>query len=337
MVPQAGLDTRVWRDVTALGRTLQELPAMAPDSHARVAVVLDWESWWATSNGAQPVAFGYDEIVKRWYSALHRLHFSIDIVHPTSPLTQYDLVVAPTLYLLDERGADNLTGFVRNGGHLLVTAFSDVVDGNEAFLDGGFLTRLRDVLGVWVEEFGALVPPTAALTSKSAGAGEGDAASSGPGQRDAPYEWAGGTGIGQYFAEEIHAAGAEVLGSFTGGRQAGRPALTRNSYGEGIGYYLATIPDDAGMKALLADLAGTAGAQPEIREGSEWIEVARRGDTLTVINHGERREEVSVPDAEGTGAIALEAREWRMLRSAVQAREGGREGRLLGPGIGRKR
>jgi beta-galactosidase len=316
MVPHAGLDTRVWREVVQLGAQLEDLAVMPPESHARIAIVFDWECWWALNSGHHPVGIRYDEIVQRWYSALHKLHFSIDFVQSTGDLDGYALVIAPSLYLLSEGGAENLASFVDRGGHLLVTAFSDVVDENDAFRTGGFLVGLQGVLGVRVEDFGALVPPPAARTSRSAG----DAGSSenlGPvGEMEAPFAWHGRTIVGHYFAEEIHTDTAEILGVFSGGRLRGRPALTRNTRGSGLGYYVATIPDDPGMEALLADISKAAGVRPEITNASEWVEAARRGATLTIINHGSTVETFTARSASGgecPAPMQLAPYDWVMI------------------------
>lgn len=286
MVPQAGLETRTWREVVELGGQLARLPEM-PDvtSHARVALVFDWENWWAIGGRDHPVPLDYLALVHRWHAALHRLHLSIDIVRTTSDLDGYDLVVAPQQYLLGDEGAANLTAYVEQGGCLFVSAFSDVVDEDDAFREGGFLVGLREALGVALEDFGALVPPMSVTTPDSAGETATRLNGEGPGQAEAPLDSPAGRIVGQYFAEELLVQDAEIIGRFTEGRTAGRAAFTRKTHGAGHGYYLATIPDDEGMLAVLRWLTEQAGISPEI-EGLPWhVEIARRGSILAVINH----------------------------------------------------
>jgi len=286
MLPQAGLETRTWREVTALGAQLAQLPDL-PDvtSGAKIALVFDWENWWAIDGRDHPIVLDYLTLSHRWHAALHRQNLSVDIVNTTSDLSAYSLVVAPQQYLLGDEGAANLSRYVEQGGHLFVSAFSDVVDQDDAFRDGGFLVSLRAVLGVALEDFGALVPPASVRGADSAGEVASHASVGGPGQSEAPLESPAGRIVGQYFAEELLVQDAEVLGRFTEGRTAGRAALTRHTFGAGLGYYLATIPDDDGMTAVLGWLAAEAGVSPEIEGLPEHVEVARRGSILTVINH----------------------------------------------------
>ncbi|WP_314098018.1 beta-galactosidase [Microbacterium foliorum] len=295
MLPQAGRETRTWREVTALGAQLAQLPDL-PDvtSGAKIALVFDWENWWAIDGRDHPIVLDYLTLSHRWHAALHRQNLSVDIVNTTSDLSAYSLVVAPQQYLLGDEGAANLSSYVEQGGHLFVSAFSDVVDQDDAFRDGGFLVSLRDVLGVALEDFGALVPPASVRGADSAGEVASHASVGGPGQSEAPLDSPAGRIVGQYFAEELLVQDAEVLGRFTEGRTTGRAALTRHTSGTGRGYYLATIPDDDGMAAVLGWLAVEAGVTPEIEGLPEHVEVARRGSVLTVINHSTRPYAVDV-------------------------------------------
>ncbi|MGY4859412.1 beta-galactosidase [Cryobacterium sp. AP23] len=306
MLPHAGTNTRSWGEVSALGTELAALPALPAGSRdARVALVFDWENWWALKNPDHPIVLDYVAILQDWYAAIHRQHVQIDFVLPTSDLSGYAVVVAPELYLLRAAGAANLVAFVEAGGHLLVTAFSDIVDENDAFRPGGYLTQLGPVLGITLEDFGALAfPAGGSSTGLSAGDTGGPAAGAGgSGQNSAPFDTPRGAATGQLLAEEIHLAGAEQLGAFRGGRLDGRPAFTVNPVGAGRAYYLATIPDAAGKQTVTGHVFEAAGVHPVLPGLPELVEVARRGTVVTVINHGPTAVELDLTGVEfGTGA-----------------------------------
>lgn len=320
MVPQAGTGTRIWREVVELGRTLQGLPELSQTtggptgSGARVALVLDWENWWAIRNPDHPVALDLLELVQRWYTALHRQNIAVDLVLPGADLAPYAVVVLAHSYLLTSGSAANLSAFVERGGHLLVTPFSDVVDEDDAFRDGGFQVGLRDALGVTVVEFGGLAPA-------------GPAASAGSVTVEAPF----GSFRGELLAEELEVLGGpdddrpvQVLGRYASGRTAGAPALTSRASGTGTAYYLATIPDDEGMLDLTRWLTREAGVAPVLRHPSPWVEAARRGDVLTVINHGAEAVDVDVAGTDlATGlpveSLHLEQYGWALIATAESA------------------
>ncbi|MET4583280.1 beta-galactosidase [Conyzicola nivalis] len=313
MLPQAGTRTRTWREVVEFGAELAELPKLPAGSRdAHVAIVFDWQNWWALGNPDHPVVLDYLALVQRWYSAIHRQHVQVDLVQPTSDLTGYRVVIAPQLYLLTTEGADNLLAFANAGGHLLVTAFSDLVDENDAFRDGGYLTQLRSALGIWLEDFGALVPPGGGAAGGSSAGDSSTAApeASGPGQVFVPLNGAVGPVTGTLLAEEIHLDGATSLGDFVGGRLDGRPAFTVNQVGRGRAYYLATIPDATGCAGVAAYVFDAAGIEPVAVGLPPTVEAVRRGDVVTLINHD--TSPVTLPDG-----ATLEPFGYVMLRDAV--------------------
>lgn len=284
MLPHAGTETRVWREVAGLGADLASVPKMGGPSGARVALVFDWESLWALSGPGHMIQLDYNALVQRWYVALHRQHIAVDIVPPTRDLHAYDLVLAPHLYLLTDEGARNLSAYVSAGGHLFVAAFTDVVDENDMFREGGYVQGLCETLGIRMEEYGALVPP----------------GFDGPGEQFVVVETPAGPITGQYLAEEIHPAGADIVGRFSAGRLAGAPALTTHTFGSGRAHYLATIPDDDGMRAITRWACDQASVVPVIPALPDRVEAARCGDTTTIINY--QSTPVSVP-VQGTDAL----------------------------------
>lgn len=284
MLPHAGTRTRTWREIVGLGAELAALPDLPVAETARVAIVLDWQNWWAIQSPDHPVVLDYIELVRGWYNALHEHHVEINFVHPESALDAYAAVFAPQLYLLTEAGASNLAAFAAKGGQLLVGAFSDVVDENDRFRPGGYLTQLAPTLGIWVEDFGAL---------QLEGAG--------PGQSTAPVAFGEGF-VGTLLAEEIHADGAEVLATFEGGRLDGRPAVTRN----GSAWYVATVPDRAGHLAIAGAVLEAAGVSPIVAGLPAQVEASRRGDAVLLVNHS--TQEATLP---GGAVLQPFAYEWR--------------------------
>jgi len=147
---------------------------------------------------------------------------------------------------------------------------------------------------VTVLEFGAL--PTAA--------GAGTVTVQGP----------FGSFRGEHLAEELAVLidpdgdrPVRVLGRYTSGRATGTPALTARATGAGTAYYLATIPDDEGMRDLVGWLCGEAGVEPVLPSAGPWVEASRRGDVLTVINHGTETVEVDVAGTDLVTGLPVES------------------------------
>jgi beta-galactosidase len=117
-----------------------------------------------------------------------------------------------------------------------------------------------------------------------------------PEDRVVRCRWAGGGGFGARIWTELMAAeGAEAVAVFEDGDLAGHPAVLRHRTGEGVAWYVATVPEPGAMAELtgrvLAD-AGVRGVLPELPRG---VEAVRRGDVLFLLNHGTGTAHVPLP------------------------------------------
>ncbi|SIN89467.1 beta-galactosidase [Agromyces cerinus subsp. cerinus] len=266
MLPHAGRSSRVWKEVVGLGELVGDLSELRGSRvEASVAVIWSTESFWAQELEWRPsVDLSHRERLEAFYSELWKLGVTVDFVHPGADLSGYSAVFAPSLYLLDEASTANLRGYVAGGGVLAVSYFSGIVDEFDSVPAGPFPGRLREVLGLAIEEFqplreGGLV----ALTNGSRGA---------------------------VWTDEIHLEGAAAVERFVDGPAAGLPAVTRNALGDGAAWYLSTRLDGDELAAfiggVLADAGLEAAAPPAGLE--RVIRVAGDGTRyLVAINHAE--------------------------------------------------
>ncbi|WP_327047001.1 beta-galactosidase [Microbispora sp. NBC_01189] len=291
MVPHAGADSEVWRDVVALGADLRRLGGVRGERvTAEVALVWDWESYWAVEFEWRPSAdLRFRDRVEAYYEALWREHVTADFVHPSADLSPYRLVVLPSSYLLGEAPAKNLHRYVEAGGHLLVSCFSGIVDENDTIHPGPHPGALREVLGLTVEEFHPLREHETVPLRRS---GE-----------------PGGTGpAGRIWSERVRLAGARAVHDFAGGPDAGHPAVTRHDLGGGTAWYVATALDpapgdgahDGDLRGLVTRVLDHAGVSRP-RGLPDTLEVVRRGGHLFLVNHADAA--VTVGGVTGTGVL----------------------------------
>lgn len=170
MLPHAGTDSRIWQDVVQLGADLRALAEVrGSTSSARVAIVWDWNARWAMEQPSRPSGdLRFQDLVRRWYTPLWTAGVAVDFVRPGTPdLNRYQLVLAPSLYLVDDGGAAALAAFVERGGTLAVGFHSGVVDENCHVRLGGYPGAFRDVLGVHGDEpFPLLAGQSVGLTGQ---------------------------------------------------------------------------------------------------------------------------------------------------------------------------
>jgi beta-galactosidase len=89
-------------EVAQVAREKALLPAIGPRAGARVALVLDYESRWASRSLPQGANYRPHHIALDWYAAASRLGVDLDIIGQHSDLEGYDLVLAPDLLIPTE-------------------------------------------------------------------------------------------------------------------------------------------------------------------------------------------------------------------------------------------
>lgn len=270
MLGHRGERSRSYQETKALGLELKKLePVRGTRVRSRVALVVDWDSWWGSSavESLPSQRLQWAQQARAWHRALHTLGHPVDTVRATGPFDRYDVVVVPNLYIAEQPQADALRAFVDGGGHLIVGPFSGVVDATEKVHDGGAPGPLRDLLGIEVDE---QWPIADGLVERIA---------FGSDLVDVP-SW----------AEWIDAdADVEVRGRYASGVLEGRPAVTRRTSGAGSAGYVSAMLTPDGSLAVFGDLLRAAGLP--VREHVDVnAEAVTRSDDDTdytfLLNHG---------------------------------------------------
>jgi beta-galactosidase len=279
MVPHAGTDSDLFRTVSALGARLRELAfvAGAPRTRARAAIVFDWTSWWAGEQDSHPTdRLRYRREALDWYTAFLDAGVRVDVVPLSAPIEDYDVVVAPILYVVPAGLGKRLSAYVENGGHLVTTYFSGIVDENDHVWLGGYPGAFRDLLGIRIEEFAPLLDDERVRLDN------------------------GTTGTLWTDRIDVTGPGTEVLASYASGDAAGRPAITRRGVGAGSATYVSTRLGPDGLAPVLGDLLARAGVESELPAGLRGrVELAIRGDVRFLMNRTD--EEINLT-AFGPGA-----------------------------------
>lgn len=275
MLPHAGTDSKIWREVREFGAQLGALAEVAGSvtEPPATAIVHDWNAWWAAELDSHPsAAVSPAAERRRWYEALWNRGIGTDFVHPAGDLSAYRLVVVPCQYLVVDDHVAALAAFVAGGGTAVVTYFSGIADENDHVRLGGYPGAYRELLGVRIEEFAPLLDGRTETLSDGARVG--------------------------LWTELGTATTAGVLSSYASGVAAGSPATTVNALGAGHAFYLGTwLPDDA-FDALLGTVLERAGVTPAVPGLPPGVEAVRRlaegRSWLFLINHTDAAVDVPV-------------------------------------------
>ncbi|WP_186578217.1 beta-galactosidase [Aquibacillus kalidii] len=271
--------TRVFRESADLGRELIQLSDKFIDAriNARVAIVFDWENRWAIDLSSGPsIALDYVQEIHKYYDALYEQNVQVDMIGVEEELSKYDIVIAPVLYMVKSGHAKKLEAFVAAGGTLVTTFFSGIVNENDLVTTGGYPGELRKLLGIWAEEIDALDPKvTNQIVMKET-----------LGDLQGEYEC-------NLLFDLIHTEGAEVLATYGSDFYQGMPVLTKNIFGTGHAYYVASSPDKAFLKGLLSNLCHDKGIEPLVKSAEQGVEVSERVKAgksyLFLLNHNEEK------------------------------------------------
>lgn len=279
-------NTRVFREIAALGEELEGIGSeiLGSRTSAKAAIVFDWDNWWAAEYSAGPSRLiNYCSEITAYYKALSEQNISVDFVSVEEDLSSYKLVIAPLLYMCKEGFDEKVREYVKNGGRFLTTFFSGYVEDHDLVILGGYPGRLKDILGIWVEESDALP--------------EGEANS---------FTYKGKTYPASVLCDLLHLQGAQGLAFYESDFYEGMPVLTCNSFGEGKAYYVAAHSSDEFYKDFMGEICAELDIKPvaEVPAGVEaTVRENEKVSFLFLLNHGTEAVQVVVEEA-GTDLIS---------------------------------
>ena len=295
MVPHAGEDSQVYRDVCELGADLNKLADEGLLGtklvKSKVAVVFDYQSQWATEHTATPTQKVHHVTEPfAWFRALADHGVTADVVPVRADWDEYEAVVLPSLYLIDERTARRVREYVANGGKLFVSSYTGIADEKDHVWLGGYPGAIRDVVGVRSEEFVPLAQDDGTIDHLDLSNGA----------------------VAYDLADCITsvADSAKVLATFkadpvTG--MDGRPAITVNEYGDGKAVYVAGLLGRWGLSQSLPELLGELGIDTPAEDDCGdvlRVERADESDENHFVFLFNRTRENAVVDVEGEPVVS---------------------------------
>ena len=222
-------DSRVYQEVCRVGNALTDLTKLAKSNiKSKVAIVFDQENRWALqySKGPRNKGMHYKESIMKSYDAIRRIGLNVDIIHPSDEFSEYEVIVAPILYLQGEYYPEKVERFVSEGGIYLATYWSGIVDENDKCYLGATPHKLTDVFGIRRLEIDALYDGETRKIRASHDSKLIEVI------RETEESYC------EYLCDLVKASSANVLLEYAEDFYEGMPALTENNYGKGKAYYI---------------------------------------------------------------------------------------------------
>jgi beta-galactosidase len=274
VLPHSGSpESRIYKEVAHLSEELKLLAPILKGTKvvAEACILLTHDNEWVLQQPHQPNRnFSQREHIQLIYNALHDRNITVDFARPTEDLSRYKIVFAPSLHLLSGGEADRLKLYVQNGGTLVSTFNTGLVDEHNMAPDTGYPHDLTDLFGLEVLEFDPLPPseenhlifkgtfPTSHLHPA------------------------------KLWCDLIEPRECQVLATYGKDFYSGRPAMTMNTYGLGKAIYIGTQSHQHFYNDLVTWLRQICNLQPLLKV-PENVEVSMRQKDDTrlffLLNH----------------------------------------------------
>ena len=197
-------------------------------------------------------------------------------------IKDYRLIIAPALIVQTQSSVNVIKEYVHQGGHLVLTVRCGMKDEYNSLLPQRQPGAFTDIAGVEVEEFYALEEPV-------------------------PVKGSWFSGQSSLWAERLVVTGgksARVIARYgtSNGWLDDQIAISVNSYGRGLVYYVGAYLDELAQRELLGRFLKTArvttittppGIEMQPRVG--FNDVGARTETYIVINHNPDSQAIQLP------------------------------------------
>lgn len=134
---------------------------------ANVALINDFTDRVALSTQSQNKRFIPLNVSQNFYNPLLKHAQVVDIISTSQPFDSYELIVAPSLFVLPQNLSDRLEKYIRNGGHLVLGPRSGSKDEYSRLNPQGQPGPLADTLGSKVDLWFSISKANASLSSSS--------------------------------------------------------------------------------------------------------------------------------------------------------------------------
>lgn len=220
-------DNRMYGEISQVGQEVKRMAEALTGTKtvADTCILVSFPNDWALQQPMQPNRhFSQREHIHLFHTALHDRNIAVDFAQPSEDLSKYKVVFAPSLHLLSGGETDRLKLYVQNGGVLVSTFNTGLVDEHHITPLEGYPFNMTDLFGLSVKEFDPLPEGE-----------ENHLVFKGTSFHTTHHHAA------RLWCDLIEPKECQVVATFSKDFYAGRPAITINKYGSGQAIYVGTM------------------------------------------------------------------------------------------------
>ncbi len=219
--------------------------------------------------------FSYIDQLKKFHAAFSRYGANVDVVSTRSDLSNYKVVVAPSLFLHDSKSSESIFRFVLNGGTLILTNRSGVRDEFNNYTMSVIPNEYRELIGADVREVDAIGEESNVIT-----------------------DFAGNSFRCSQWCDILKLTTAKSYAEYRGRFYASTPAVTLNRYCGGVVYYVGTVCGSEFYESIVGNIMMQTGI-PRLKGLPEGVEVSTRtngiDDFIFFFNNSGRTVSIPLP------------------------------------------
>jgi beta-galactosidase len=239
-----------------------------------VGIIFDFDQLWWYRTLPQAKRWSQTRFLEMWYGAIARLGLRVKVLRPDQDWpSDLKLIVAPGLQMVDERLVKKMDRYVSEGGNLILTCRTALMDRTGQMFEGPTAAPIVDLIGANIEAYDG-------LPEGSFGHIEMDAKK---------YRW--GVWGDLLFAHE----NTRVLAKYADQFYEGAIAVTQKRHGKGLVTYCGVHAEHEFIEALIERI--TRELEIETAVLPDRVHVIRRGAYRILLNY--RDQPVTAPAPKG--------------------------------------
>lgn len=208
----------------------------------------------------------------KYYKALKSFGAPVDFVRDTTNFADYPVLVVPAYEMIDQAMIDKLTAYAENGGNLVLSCRSGIMDRNGHLWEAKFYQPMWKLFGAEVESYDMLVPQSPEKVKFN-------------GQE---FAWTSWGDLLKPFA------GTETWGTFDGDFYAGTPAVVFHKLGKGTVTYIGVDSKSGDLEKQVMTKLFTQQNIP-VENYPEGIMVEYRDGFGIAVNYSDKDYELNLP------------------------------------------